>query len=192
MDVDIDLRSDTPIRKIFPNWVPAMQVVNNRAMKHACGIHPQGIPVDPLSGIAAIPYKEAATAGYFKIDMLHNTIYSHFESKMEIDALLEIEPPWELLKSPGIVRQLFQLSKHWDLVKTIQPKTVEDLADAIALIRPGKQNLVKLYARDKEQARELLYSLNDETYSFKKSHSIAYALVIVLQLHLINAGVDFT
>jgi hypothetical protein len=191
MDVDIDMRSDTPIAKIFPGWPLAMQVVNNRAMKHPCGIHPQKIPTDPLTGLAAIPHREATTIGYFKIDMLHNTVYNYFESKDEINALLELDPPWELLKSRSIVNQLFQISKHFDLVKQIQPKSVTDVADLIALIRPGKRHMVDKYLTHKEEIRKLLYDYKDENYSFKKGHAIAYAQVIVLQLHLISAGVSF-
>jgi hypothetical protein len=137
LDIDIDLKSSTPISKIFADWPQAMQVVNGRALKHPCGIYPQSIPTDPISGLAAIPYKDAAKIGYFKIDMLHNSVYSHFESKAEINALLELEPEWDLLKVSSIVKQLFQISKHFDLIKTIKPKSVDDLADAIALIRPG-------------------------------------------------------
>lgn len=184
------MRSDTPIAKIFSHWPLAMQVVNNRAMKHPCGIYPQAIPTDPLTGFAAIPHREAATLGYFKIDMLHNSVYNHFESKAEIDALLELDPPWELLRSASIVKQLFQISKHFDLIKQLQPKSVSDLADAIALIRPGKRHMVEKYLTHKEQVRALLYDYTAEDYSFKKGHAIAYAQVIVLQLHLISLGVD--
>lgn len=191
MDIDIDLRSDTPIAKIFTQWPLAMQVVNGRAMKHPCGIHPQAIPTDPMTGLSAIPYKDAATIGYFKIDMLHNSVYSYFESKAEIDALLEIEPPWELLRSASIVKQLFQISKHFDLIKQIQPKSVNDLADAIALIRPGKRHMANKYLTHKQEIRKLLYDYTAEDYSFKKGHAIAYAQVIVLQLHLISAGINF-
>ncbi len=191
MDIDIDLRPDFPTAKIFPKWVLASQVINGVLKKHPCGIHAQNIPKDPISKLAAIPYKEAATIGYFKIDLLHNTVYNYFSSKEEIDVLLEIDPPWDLLKSGSVVKQLFQLSKHFDLVRKLAPKSVEDLADAIALIRPGKQNLLDLYLKDKQKASPMLYSLDEGAFSFKKSHSIAYAQVIVLQLHLINLGINF-
>ena len=166
-----------------------MQVVNKRAMKHPCGIQPQAIPTDPLTGLAAIPHREAAMLGYFKIDMLHNSVYNHFESKAEIDALLELDPPWELLRSASIVKQLFQISKHFDLIKQLQPKSVNDLADAIALIRPGKRHMAEKYLTHKQEVRKLLYDYTAEDYSFKKGHAIAYAQVIVLQLHLISLGV---
>jgi DNA polymerase III alpha subunit len=196
MDIDIDLRSDTPIGKIFADWPLAMQLVKDplgrvRALKHACGIHPQSIPRDPITKLAAIPYKDAETIGYFKIDMLHNHVYNYFESKEEINALLELDPPWELLKLQSIVKQCFQISKHWDLIKQLQPKSVNDLADAIALIRPGKRQMVDKYLTHKEEVRKALYDFRDENYSFKKGHAIAYAQVIVLQLHLLSAGVTF-
>lgn len=192
MDIDIDIKSSTRIDKIFAHWPQAMQIVNGRQIKHPCGVHPQVIPTDPITGLAAIPYKDAATIGYFKIDMLHNSVYSHFESKEEIDALLEFEPPWDLLKSRSIVKQLFQVAKHFDLVDAIKPKSVLELSDVIALIRPGKRHVLNLYLRDRVEGRKQLYSKDDSGYIFKKAHSIAYSQVIVLQLHLINLGIDLS
>lgn len=191
MDIDIDLRPDFPTAKVFPLWPLASQVVNGVLKKHPCGIHPQTVPVDPITNLAAIPYKDAATLGYFKIDLLHNSVYNYFSSKAEVDALLEVDPPWSLLKSASVVKQLFQLSKHFDLVKQNQPKSVEDLADTIALIRPGKRQFAEKYLTHKEEVRRLLYDTSNEEYSFKKGHAIAYSLVIVLQLHLIGVGIEF-
>lgn len=123
--------------------------------------------------------------------MLHNQVYNYFGSKEEIDALLEVEPPWSLLKSSAVVKQLFQLSNHFDLVRQIKPQSVEDLADTIALIRPGKRHMADRYLEEKDKVRKLLYDVADGEYSFKKGHAIAYSLVIVLQLHLIGAGINF-
>lgn len=191
MDIDLDLRSDTPISKIFPAWRQAMQIVNGRAMKHPCGIHPQAIPVDPITKLAAIPHRDAATIGYFKIDMLHNTVYNYFESKEQVEALLEVDPPWDLLKSATVVKQLFQISKHFDLIRQLKPRSIQDLADAIALIRPGKRNLVEKYISNKDVVRKFLYDKSEGEYAFKRGHAIAYAQVIVLQLHLVSAGISF-
>ena len=72
-------------------------------------------------------------------------------------------------------------------MKKVKPRSIETLADAIALIRPGKVNLISIYLAQPEMVRKVLYTQSDQ-YSFKRSHAIAYAMVIVLQLHLIELG----
>jgi len=91
---------------------------------------------------------------------------------------------------PDVVPKLFQISKQYELVSKLAPKSVQELADVIALMRPGKRYLVNAYLKDKTLIREELYRKpDDEKYYFKKSHSVAYAFNIVLQLHLIKAGI---
>jgi len=161
---------------------------------HPCGVHPATVATDPLTNLSAVPYQDAEALGIFKLDFLHIGVYDHFQSREEIEELLNIEPPWELLKSPAVCNQLFQnLGKHFDLVSQVQPKNIMEMADVLALIRPSKRYLLKAYLNpaQREQARKRLYEKADheDGYHYKKSHAIAYAMVIVLQLHLISAGV---
>ena len=170
----------------------ASNIVNNTLVAHPVGVYCQNIPVDPITKFSAIPYKEAERLEYFKIDFLHLKIYDHFESKEQIDELLKHEPEWALLRSPSVVKQLFQLSSHFDVLNKIQPANINDLADCIALIRPGKINLLEKYLNNRDYWRKVLYEQRkDDQYNYKKSHAIAYAHVIVLQLHLISAGIEF-
>ena len=103
--------------------------------------------------------------------------------------LLKIEPDWGLLLVPSEQVKLFQLSKHGDVLNAVKPRSIEELADVLALIRPGKKQLLKLYMTQRESTRRILYAKDESGYSFKKSHAIGYAMVIVLQLHLISTGV---
>ena len=187
-DVDIDLRTDFNPRKLFP-WTKASLVKNGDLHPHPCGIYPQTVPVDPVTGLSAIPYEQAEEEGYIKIDFLHLSVYDHFKSREEIEQLLEIEPDWGLLTIPSEQKKLFQLSNHGDILSAVKPKNIEELADVLALIRPGKKQLVKLYNSQREATRRALYAKDENGYSFKKSHAIAYAMVIILQLHLISVGV---
>lgn len=163
-------------------------MVNNGELQgHPCGIHPHNIPIDALTGLAAIPYKDAEALGYYKLDFLHLSAYDIFDSRQEIEYLLELEPHWELLQVPSVVEGLFQLGKHADLLSKIKPTSLEDLADALALIRPGKQHLLDLYLKHKDVGRRALWTKGENGYTFKKSHAISYAMVIKLQL-LIAGG----
>ena len=189
MDIDIDIPPTLKIETVFPDWVRASVLKEDKLTAHPCGRYPQNIPLDDLTGLASIPYDAAEKMGYTKLDFLNLNIYSHFQSRSEIEELLTIEPDWNLLLIPSNQVKLFQLSNHGEMLDEIKPKSIEQLADVLALIRPGKSQLVKLYKVNRESTRKILYSKDKDGYSFKKSHAICYAMVIVLQLHLINAGI---
>jgi DNA polymerase III alpha subunit len=182
MDIDIDLPTDFKAKDYF-EWTRASIVKNDILSPHPCGYYPQDISTDPITGLSAIPYDKAEELGYTKIDFLHLGVYNDFTSRKQIEELINKEPDWNLLLVPSIQKKLFQLSNHGDVLNEIKPRSVVELADVLALIRPGKKNLIKLYKSQKESTRRILYAKDETGYSFKKSHAIAYAYVIVLQLH---------
>jgi DNA polymerase III alpha subunit len=188
MDVDIDTHPAFRPEKYFPNWVRAAVMKDGRVSSHPCGVYPQAIPKDPFTGLAAIPYEDAEDLGYLKVDFLHLEFYKNFTKRSEIDELLKVEPDWTLLQLPSTWPKLFQLSKHGELLQKVKPKSLEDLADVMALIRPGKKMLLPLYLKAKQGTRQGLFAKDDEGYSFKKSHALGYSLVVWLQLHLIAQG----
>lgn len=187
MDIDIDISPNTKIGEIF-NWTRASLVKNETLQPHPCGYYPQNIAVDAYTNLAAIPYAEAENAGYFKLDFLHLHFYQNFSSRHEIDRLLQLPPDWGLLQLPSVQEKLFQLAKHGDLLVEVAPRDVDELADVMALIRPGKKVLLGLYKKDKINTRKLLYAPDENGFAFKRAHSYAYAMVVVLQLHLFEMG----
>lgn len=187
-DIDIDTASSFDPTKIFP-WKRACLVKDGTLAQHPCGVYPQQIPVDPVTGFAAIPYNEAEELGYMKLDFLHLSVYDLMKSRKEIEDLLKIEPDWTLMQLPSTYPKLFQLGNHGELGLKIKPQNIDELADVLALIRPGKRQLIPLYMKSKEMARQMLWARDDDDgYSFKKAHAYGYALVIWLQLHLIDQG----
>ena len=191
MDIDIDLKTSFKPEDYFKDGTRASRVENNLLRPHTAGFYFQTIPKDPLTNLAAIPFKEAEELGYFKMDFLHLSLLDDFESKEEIRALLAMEPDWTILETQENVEKLFQLRNQFDVVHTIKPKTVEDLCDCIAIFRPGKKHLLQHYNANKEFIRKELYKRPDDPdkFYFKQSHSMAYALNVVLQMHLIKAGI---
>ncbi len=190
MDIDLDLKTDFDPLEIFKGATRASMVKNQDLVKHNVGVYFQTIPVDAMTGLAAIPYKDAERLNYFKIDFLHLSLLDYFESKEEIKILLNKDPDWKLLQNPEVVKKLFQVHNHFDLLQQVQPNDVETLADVIAMLRPRKRGLLKNYLRDRKKVRPFLYRQDDEDKSsFKKGHAIAYSLNVVLQLHLIKAGI---
>ena len=152
---------------------------------HPCGVYLQAVPIDPLTGLAAAPYELAESLGCFKLDFLHLSVYDSFKDRAEVERLVKLEPDWNLLLIPSVVKSLAQVHNHAELIEQVKPRSVLELADCLALIRPQKRYLLSYYLKDPESCRKLLYVREQgEQYSFKKAHAIAYALVIVLQLHL--------
>jgi DNA polymerase III alpha subunit len=185
MDVDIDVPPSFNPKDVFPSWTRASVLKDGQLTPHPCGVYPQAMAQDPFTSLAAIPYEEAEDLGFLKVDFLHINVYALFKTRQEIDDLLKVEPDWDLLQLPSVHPKLFQLSKHGELLSKVKPSNLEELADCMALIRPGKKTLVGLYLKGREAARRVLYAKDDNGYSFKKSHALAYGLVVWLQLHLI-------
>jgi hypothetical protein len=185
---DIDIDTPTSFEPaVYFKCVPACNHLNGEVRPHP-GVYFQDIPVDPISGRSAIPYFATEHLGIFKVDFLHLSIYDHCTSKAEIDRLSLQEPDWTLLHIPSVARNLFQLGNHGELLKKLNPRSIHDLADILALIRPQKAYLRELYMTNKHKARPLLYAREGDGYAFKKAHAYAYAMVIQLQLNLISLG----
>lgn len=189
MDVDIDFKTDFDPLQYFPEAIRASMVKDNTLVKHPAGAYFQSIPIDPITGLAAIPYVQAEELGYFKIDFLHLSALEYFENKKQIRTLIKKDPDWTLLQDPLVVSKLFQLHRHYNLLAQVKPTSVQTLADCIALIRPGKRHLLQPYLKAPGIMQKELYAKPENGYAFKKSHAVAYAMIIVLQLHLIKAKI---
>ena len=192
MDIDIDLPSNFVPKEHFKELTYASMVnKEGKLVRHQVGTYFQNIPKDPLTGLSAIPHRLAEELGYFKIDFLHLETLNNFISKKEIRQLIKIPPNWNLLQDEDVVKTLFHVHRHFDILQTVKPRSIEELADCVALKLPRKPltkyALLEKYLKNREAVRDLIYSKppGDGTY-FKRGHAIAYAMVIILQLHLID------
>lgn len=188
-DIDLDFPTNFQPSDIFPTSVTASMVKNHTLTKHPCGVYFQTMPVDSVTNLAAIPYDKAEEYGFYKIDFLHLSLLDKLSSKQEIRDLIKTEPDWSLLWNPDHTHKLFQLHKHFEVLNKVRPTCVVELADCIALIRPTKRHLMDEYCANKYATRPKLYRLTGEDKAaFRRSHSLAYALTVVIQLHLIAQG----
>lgn len=188
MDIDIDVRSDFKLERTFKTAVPASMAEKGELKRHVVGAYFQHIPKDPVTGLAAIPYEQAEELGYLKLDFLNLSLLQHFDSKEEVLHLARKEPNWDRLKEREFVEKLFHISKHFDVVYQVKPRSVMELADILALIRPGKMILLDKYLKNKKLARKELYTKRQAS-DLRKSHSVAYALNIVINMHLVEAKI---
>jgi hypothetical protein len=67
--------------------------------------------------------------------------------------------------------------------------TVARMAMFLAVIRPGKRHLVGRNWR--EIAQTVWEKPSDDSYYFKKSHSVAYAHLVVVHMNLICENVSY-
>ena len=141
-DVDIDLANRDLLLDKLPRYINASQEKDGDLTKHNSGVYLQNIPKYPIQNISTIPYDEAEERGYFKIDLLNNGIYNGIENETHLDKLLETEVNWSLFEHKEIVEQLAHISNHFAIIEQHPPKSIEQLAMILAMIRPGKRHLV--------------------------------------------------
>jgi len=181
-DVDIDFFDRDGVLKLFKH-APASIIKEDKIEKHKTGVYFHAVPTDPIDGQATLDYKKAEDRGYFKIDCLNVNIYKDVKSEQELVELMIQEPDWDMLKDAKTVETLFHLNGHFNIVSKLEPKTIEQLAAVLAIIRPAKRGL--MYKDWKDIMKEVWNKPADGSYFFKKSHAIAYAQAIVVQMNLI-------
>lgn len=178
-DVDIDLANRDLLLAKLPKYINASQPKGDDLTKHNTGIYLQNIPKYPIQNISTIPYDEAEERGYFKIDLLNNSIYNGIKNETHLNELLAQEVNWSLFEFEEIVEQLAHINNHFEIVKQHPPKSIEQLAMILAMIRPGKRHLV---GNTWEVIEKEVWE-KTEDYFFKRSHALSYAVSIIVQLN---------
>ena len=184
-DVDIDFFDRDGVLKLFKH-TPATIIKEDKTDKHKTGVYFHSVPQHPVTGHSSLDYKVAEDRGYFKIDMLNVNIYKHVASEQELVELMIKEPDWDMLNDKTTVDKLFHLNGHFNIVSTLKPKSIEQLAAVLAIIRPAKRYLMKQNWDDINA--NVWKRPNDGSYFFKKSHAVAYAQAIVVQMNLLTNG----
>ena len=182
-DVDIDFFDRDGTLKLFKH-APASIIKDDKIEKHKTGVYFHAVPTHPITGHSTLDYKKAEDRGYFKIDCLNVNIYKNIKSEQELVELMIEEPDWDMLKDQKIVDQLFHLNGHYNIVSKLEPKNIEQLAAVLAIIRPAKRGL--MYKDWVNILKEVWVKPTDGSYFFKKSHAVAYAHAIVVQMNLIK------
>lgn len=181
-DVDIDLADRFELLELIQH-VKASQVIDGRRKHHNSGVYLQSLPCD-LDSIAGLDYKTAEQRGYFKFDLLNNSAYKMFDSRLELEECAGREPNWSKLQVPEIVEQLPHVHDHLHILTTLKPQSIEQLAAVLAIIRPGKRYLLNT---DWDTINKEVWIKAEEQYSFKKSHAVAYAVLIVAVLNKLTS-----
>jgi hypothetical protein len=182
MDIDIDFLDREQALRLFKH-VRASRIDDNTLVKHNTGVYLHEVPVNAVENLCAVPYEEAEERNYFKIDFLNVGIYKGVRDETHLIQLMETEPLWDLLLDDDFTQNLFHVNGHGSILRQSKPRSIEQLAAVLAMIRPAKRYLI-----GKEWTTimtEVWTKPEKDDYFFKKSHATAYAVAIVVQMNLI-------
>jgi hypothetical protein len=182
-DIDIDFGNRDLILQHIKHIPAAMRNVSPMR-KHNTGVYVTEIPYDALHDMANIDYVEAEERGYLKLDLLNVHVYNEIKTEQELLNLMNI-PNWDLLKDKEFVEQLVHLGNHYNnLQKMPEPvDSIPRLAMFLACIRPAKKHLL---GKPWSEVSKTVWDKTEDGYSFKKSHSVAYAHLVVVHMNYLE------
>jgi hypothetical protein len=183
-DIDLDFADRTQILSLIKH-TPARQLQDGQVRKHNSGVYVTDIPYDSINQCAAIDYETAESRGYFKIDFLNMSVYQHIRDADHYQQMLAQEPDWSRLWNDSAwAQQLVHVGNYTDLLKKMQPDSITRMAAFIAVIRPGKAHL---QGHPWDRVFESVWDGDDsQGYTFKHSHSISYAALVVLHMNILS------
>jgi len=181
-DIDIDLADREQVLDLL-NVTPASIIRDGKLTRHNTGVYATDIPVDPFSGSASLDYQAAEARGYMKLDLLNVHVYKQVKSEEHLITLMQ-EPDWTKLYDPAICAQLIHINNHLDTLLKMPEKvdSIPRLAMFLAVIRPAKRHLI---GRTWKEVAETVWDRVEGEYAFKRSHSVAYAQLVVVNLNLL-------
>ena len=186
-DIDIDLGDRDKLLAVIKHIPASMRnVIPNR--KHPTGVYITDIPHDPVNDMAALHYVDAEKRGYFKLDLLNVHVYEQVRDEAHLIELMN-EPDWTVLKERATVEKLIHLGNSYDLIQRMpEPiNSIPRLAMFLAAIRPAKRHLI---GRTWKDVNETVWDKDPTGYSFKRSHAVAYAQLVVVHMNLLKEHHD--
>jgi hypothetical protein len=181
-DIDIDFVDRDSALDLFKH-IKASRTDEGKLVKHNTGVYLHEVPVKAVENLCAVPYEEAEERNYFKIDFLNVGIYKGVRDEAHLIQLMETEPLWDLLLDDEFIQNLFHVNGHGSILRQSKPKSIEQLAAVLAMIRPAKRYLI---GKDWTTIMTEVWTRpENDDYFFKKSHATAYAVAIAVQMNLI-------
>ena len=165
-DIDIDV----PDRKIvdtlnLPHYKASM-IHNDVIKEHNCGIYFQKVPTLFDTNISTIPYDKAPEYGYFKVDVLTNSVYENIKDEEDMNNLLHTEPDWSLLDYRENVEKEFEKNPSADMILfnvdvTEDRKTYQiDSPGRVRLFNSGRYPTYSMAVKlDRVRSKNICFSL---------------------------------
>lgn len=184
-DIDIDFGDREAALKLL-NYIPAGIVRDGKLVKHNTGVYVTDIPTDPFTGTASIDHKVAEELGYTKLDLLNVSLYNQIKNEEHLIHLMSTDPDWSKIYDPEFCSKLIHIGNHYKTLISF-PEAVNSIPRLMmfmAVIRPAKRHLIGLPWS--EVAKTIWETPIDGSYGFKKSHSCAYAHLVVVNINLLT------
>lgn len=182
-DIDIDFGDRERVLEHIKH-IPASIHRDGEVVPHNTGVYVNNIPQHPITRLASIDHKEAEQRGYVKLDFLNVSVYQQIHSEEELNVLMATEPPWDRLQETEFVEKIMHIGNHYDILDKLKPKTIDEMAAVLAIIRPSKRYLVNKDWTTINQ--EVWTKPADGSYYFKKSHATSYAYLVVVHMNLVH------
>jgi hypothetical protein len=182
-DIDIDLGDREKLLAVIKH-IPASMRNVNPARKHPTGVYITDIPYDPVNDMSSLHYVDAEKRGYFKLDLLNVHVYEQVKDETHLIELMS-DPDWSMLKVRTTVEQLIHLGNSYDLIQRM-PEPIDSiprLAMFLAAIRPAKRHLL---GKTFKEINQTVWDKDHTGYSFKRSHAVAYAQLVVVHMNLLQ------
>lgn len=182
-DIDIDLGDRDKLLAVIKH-IPASMRNVDPIRKHPTGVYITDIPYDPVYDMSALHYTEAEERGYFKLDLLNVHVYEQVRDEQHLIELMK-EPDWSMLSDRSIVEQLIHLNNSYDLITKMPEKidSIPRLSMFLAAIRPSKRYLI---GKTWKEVNQTVWDKDQTGYSFKRSHAVAYAQLVVVHMNLLK------
>ena len=188
-DIDIDFADRQNILQHIQH-TPAGIIKDGVLTKHNTGVYVTDIPVDPFNGFASLDYETAEARGYVKLDFLNVNLYQQVRDEGHLLELMNTPPSWSRFNTDQtFFEQLIHVNNHWAVLKKMPEPvdTVARLAMFLAIIRPAKRHLI---GRTWKEVSDTIWSKTEDGYQFKRSHAVAYAHLVVVNMNLLGALAD--
>ena len=181
-DIDIDLGDREKLLNLIDHTKASIR--KHEVRKHNTGIYVTEIPYDPINDMSALDYEDADNRGYIKLDLLNVHVYNQIKDEQHLIELMS-EPDWTKLNDKNFVEKLIHLGNHYNQMQRMpEPiNSIPRLAMFLAIIRPGKKHLI---GKTWKEVAETVWEKDSTGYVFKKSHSIAYAHLVVVHMNLLS------
>ena len=180
-DVDIDFSDRTQLLK----HVQGVSARLENGNKHNTGVYFNNIP-QAHDGLATLDHKRAEELGYFKLDLLNVGVYTQVRNELHLVELMR-EPNWSKLHDRAFFEQLIHVGKHYETMAGMPEDitSIQRMAMFLAVIRPAKRHLIgETWG---EVAKTIWDKAGQDSYSFKKSHSVAYAQLVTVHMNLLES-----
>lgn len=184
-DIDIDFADRTDILKLIKH-TPASILRDDKLVAHNTGIYVTDMPDDPFTGLASLDYERAEARGYLKLDFLNVHVYKNVRDETHLAQLMATEPDWQRFNTDQqFFEQLIHVNNHWNVLKRMPEPvdTIPRLAMFLAVIRPAKRHLI---GETWKTVGETIWEKTEEGYQFKKSHAVAYAHLVAVNMNLLG------